>query len=255
MEPCAVLKNANNSKRATIDLATKISIIRDVDNKVPYEVIKSKYNLKGSSNISNIISKRKKYIEAGRYSTPERKTLKRPKYEIIDRGLKNFVDSCLQNGTKVNVNELKEKAIEIAQSNGIFDFIASNGYIDNFKRRSGNFDIIEGDDGSDADSSNNSNYEDDASFQESSPLHQSFEKALCPDVQNLSAAHNEKNDKLDVGVGDEEETITRRDAVLSIDKLKLYALQRSSQELSLKLLNKINEFENWMYMEFMNKKN
>ena len=64
-----------------------------------------------------------------------RLTLKESKYEIIGIKLLEFVSLCSNSGLAINSVFLKNKALEIAEKENIKDFRASNGYIDNFKKR------------------------------------------------------------------------------------------------------------------------
>ena len=49
-------------KRNSISLETKYKIIKDVEKKIPYEIIKERYELKSLSNISRILQSKDKII-------------------------------------------------------------------------------------------------------------------------------------------------------------------------------------------------
>lgn len=122
--------------RIGIDLDTKVKIIRAVENNEPRNLIMKTYNLKNPSNISEIMKKKDKYLaDYAECQSPFRKSSKKTKFESIDKGLINFISQMNSNGTPVSARILKEKAIELCESEGIKDFKASNGYIRNFKAR------------------------------------------------------------------------------------------------------------------------
>ncbi|RNA32706.1 tigger transposable element-derived 6-like [Brachionus plicatilis] len=54
----------------------------------------------------------------------------------VDKGLKNFIYNCNNTGVTVNSILLKEKAKELSEKSGQFEFKASNGYLHNFTHRS-----------------------------------------------------------------------------------------------------------------------
>jgi hypothetical protein len=124
--------NENNEKtRRGISLDVKKKVIDDVNAGVDYEVIKMRYDLKNSSNISQIWKNRDKYLGAYNDSigSPLRQTLKKTKLSNIDAGLRNFIINSNSNGVMINDTILKEKALEIAKSTDILSFKGSNGYL------------------------------------------------------------------------------------------------------------------------------
>ncbi len=62
----------SQNKRKSIELKTKYDILNDVENKVDFQTIVQKYELKGKSNISSIIANKDKIIsafESGQHKT------------------------------------------------------------------------------------------------------------------------------------------------------------------------------------------
>ena len=69
--------------------------------------------------------------------SPYRKTIKKAKFGNVDSALKNFVANASSQGVIINTTLLQEKARDIAVKAGISleEFSASNGYVNNFKKR------------------------------------------------------------------------------------------------------------------------
>ena len=124
-------------KRQGISLETKKKVIDDINANVDYQLIKTRYNLKNTSNISEIWKNREKYLAAYNdvIGSPFRKTLKKTKLVNIDLALRNFIIKSKNSGEMINDTILKEKALEIAKLSNNHSFKGSNGYLDNFKNR------------------------------------------------------------------------------------------------------------------------
>ena len=76
----------SKSKRDAFELKTKVDIIKEVDDKVPYANILCKFNLKNKSNVSRIYKDKEKIFASGTFSTVSfprlRKNIKR--YFFLD---------------------------------------------------------------------------------------------------------------------------------------------------------------------------
>lgn len=136
--------------RQAFDIITKKQILDELDKGTSYENIKTKFNLKNHSSINRIKNDRIKILESfNSNDSPLKKTLKKTKYVNIDDGLRNFIDNCNNSGVPVNTRLLKEKAKELSEKSGQFEFKASNGYIEKFSnRKSVCFKTIHGESGS-----------------------------------------------------------------------------------------------------------
>jgi hypothetical protein len=97
-------------KKISIPLIDKLEIIHAVaDGSMTYELIKKKYNLRSSSNISTILSKKEKYLGAYKKCSgdPSRKTLKSGKFTKIDEALINFISQSCNVGVAIDDEVLK----------------------------------------------------------------------------------------------------------------------------------------------------
>ena len=123
--------------RSSISLKTKLKIIKDINNDVSYEVIKNRYGLKSSANITTIWARRDAYLDNfnNKNLNLSIKTIKKTKYQDIDKGLLNFIANCNNKGVPVNDICLQVQALKIAKDAKHNDFKASNGYLEKFKKR------------------------------------------------------------------------------------------------------------------------
>ena len=98
------------TKKLSISQKDKKEIIDAVSDGESYDIIKEKFKLNSSSNISVIIKNKDKYLEAYNSSvgSPLRKNTK---FKEIDEGLKNFIANSCNNGIAINDNILKVKSL------------------------------------------------------------------------------------------------------------------------------------------------
>ena len=94
------------TKKLSISLSDKKQIIDAVNDGVSYEIIKEKFKLNSSSNISVILKNKNKYLEAYNSSigSPLRKTLKNTKFKLIEKGF-----NMIKSGQRGWVNKRKKR--------------------------------------------------------------------------------------------------------------------------------------------------
>lgn len=119
-------------------IETKYRIIKLIDQNKPFNEIADQFSEQGVKvkNIYQFKKTREKIIsdfESSRSS--QRRSSKGSNYRNIDEELFQFVSKAPTDGLPINSIVLKEKAIEIAKKLGLNEFVASNGFIDRFKKR------------------------------------------------------------------------------------------------------------------------
>lgn len=124
-------------KRNSISLETKYKIIKDVEKKIPYEIIKERYELKSLSNISRILQSKDKIIksyENGSFNSKSKK-LRPSKFPEIDNALVNFVTNCNSANVNISKNSIIDASKNFAEKLGISNFKGSNGHFEKFSKR------------------------------------------------------------------------------------------------------------------------
>jgi hypothetical protein len=120
-------------------LEKKLKIIRDVENKVEYNVILETYGLKTKSNISDIIKAKDKWLAlATIVNKAKTKSLKRNRgsnYPEVDNALALWVRAKRQQKAPINGPLLRKKANEFAERLNVTNFDANNGFITRFVKR------------------------------------------------------------------------------------------------------------------------
>ena len=112
--------------RQSFDIDTKKKILDEIEKGTPYSVIQTDFNLKSYSNISEIKRNKAKILESyNSNDSPLRKSLKKTKFETIDKSLFNFINNCNDKGVPINSRLLREKAIQVSKEAGFADFKAS----------------------------------------------------------------------------------------------------------------------------------
>jgi hypothetical protein len=226
-----------------IPLKDKLDIIKLVEEGVPYKAIRAKHHLKSSSVISMIMTRKEVYLRSQQepHQTGggiwSRRSLKATPYTSIDCGLRSFVERTRELGTTVSTSMLKEKALELAKESNIVDFKASQGYINRFKQR------------------NKASFEPNLNLNSST----SFEDIVCEsndDLIECSATlakedeHAHQLKQVECGYEQAEfAQMTKADALKAFDVLKLYAMQRKSEDYSMKFYTLVNKLERLFYEE------
>lgn len=122
-------------RRKAISLATKQKILRVVaENKLTYQEIANNFGY-SKGTISDIVKNRVKYENIENNS--ERKKLRESNYPKLDEALLLWIRQMRSKNVAINGNLLKEKACEYGDKLNLPNFVASNGYLDRFKKRHG----------------------------------------------------------------------------------------------------------------------
>ncbi|XP_023233498.1 uncharacterized protein LOC111633198 isoform X1 [Centruroides sculpturatus] len=128
----------SKKKRKILTLTDKLEILAQVDaNLGPKICLANRLGLPPST--LNTIIKKRKFIEenaakCGPYAK-KRKKMKTTPYEELENVLTEWLKEAKEHRLPMNSNLLKEKALDIATKLGMYDFKASNGWIDRFKQR------------------------------------------------------------------------------------------------------------------------
>jgi hypothetical protein len=129
--------SAEKRKRTSINIETKVNIIKDVEKKVPYKDILIKYELKNASNISEIYKIKDKILSD--YQSEgfdgKRKTLKKSTFPELDNSLKTFISQCNDNQVNISKSLIKTTSTVLAKELGIDNYEGSDGYFYRFKKR------------------------------------------------------------------------------------------------------------------------
>jgi hypothetical protein len=127
----------SSKKRKSISLQKKYDILKDVEKDIDYGVIVQKYELKGKSNISSIVSNKDKIIsafESGQHKT-SRKKLRESKYEEVDDAVLKWFTIARESKISLSGHLIKAQALEFAEKLGYSGFKASEGWLTRFKER------------------------------------------------------------------------------------------------------------------------
>jgi len=127
------------TKRKNLSIKEKYQIICDVDKKMKYDLIVSKFQLGNKSTISEIKKKKDVIIEEYEKigSNKNAKSLKKAKYPNIDEALIIWIKEARKNNITINQEILKVKSIKFANDLGYIDFKGSDGFITKFVKRNG----------------------------------------------------------------------------------------------------------------------
>lgn len=138
----------SSNKRKSIDLETKYKVLKELDKKVSYEEIATKFGIT-ANNITKIKGKRNDIIAAYEGSTSVSvKKIRTGKYPELDKALLQFINKCNLSGVAINTILLQEKARQLCEELHINDLKCSIGYIQKFcKRNSVVFEQIHGESG------------------------------------------------------------------------------------------------------------
>jgi DDE superfamily endonuclease len=123
-------------KRESLSVATKIAILKDIDNKIKYEDIKDKYGLKHISNVSEIKRKRKDIEEGFKQGMRlTNKSLKKGLFQEVDKKVMSFVNEMTDKGVNVTLQAMEVKAKEIIEQEGIVGLKGTRGYLERVMQR------------------------------------------------------------------------------------------------------------------------
>ncbi|CRL04460.1 CLUMA_CG017543, isoform A [Clunio marinus] len=127
-----------NEKRRTISIKDKLKVIEKAKCGESRANLMKEFNI-GSSTLSAII-KYQKSIELKARENPlclESKRMKPAKFQRVDEALMVWVRQMRTGKFRLTGRIIKQKALEFAESMGIVDFKASEGWLCNFQRRNG----------------------------------------------------------------------------------------------------------------------
>jgi hypothetical protein len=127
----------SQNKRKSIELKTKYDILNDVENKVDYQTIVQKYELKGKSNISSVIANKDKIISAfeSRQHKTNRKKLRESKYEEIDDAVLKWFTIARNSKISLSGQLIRAQALQFAKDLSYNGFTASEGWLTRLKDR------------------------------------------------------------------------------------------------------------------------
>lgn len=126
------------SKRTlkTLTIDVKYKLIKEVENGLRNKDAAEKYGIPPNT-VSTILKKKESIINAveGGNSSGTAKRLKKPTYENVDKAIIDWFKSIRNQNLPVSGGLIKEKALEFARKLGYQNFVASTGWLDNWKRR------------------------------------------------------------------------------------------------------------------------
>ncbi len=89
------LKEPNKNRRDRYSLSQKVEIIEIVRNKMSYEQIINKFNMKSRSNVCTIYANRNKYLSAFNSSVSStRLSLKMSDFKAVEESLLDYIQKC-----------------------------------------------------------------------------------------------------------------------------------------------------------------
>jgi DDE superfamily endonuclease len=125
-----------SAKRQSLTLATKLGILKDIDNNVPYSDIQVKHGLKNPSNITRIKNQRKELEQGFKEGTRmDSKSLKKGKYQSVEKEVVTFVNEMTDKGVNVTLQAMEVKAKQIIEKEGIVGLKGGRGYLERVMQR------------------------------------------------------------------------------------------------------------------------
>lgn len=123
-------------QRSRLTLKQKYLLIKDHADKVELEKLKEKYKC-GKTAVYSILANKKKIIDEylSTQNVDTKKKVRNSKFEAINESTYNWFTQALSKNLPISGTLIQEKAREIAIENGVFDFKASNGWLESFKNR------------------------------------------------------------------------------------------------------------------------
>ena len=127
---------SNEKKRTAISIEKTIEIINDHEKNIAPKELSLKYGYKAST-ICTILSNKDKIkaIYESSFVRPDQKRLKTTTYPEIDDAVELWYNNIKSNN--INGPEIKVQAMKYATMLQNLEFKASNGWLDNFKKRHG----------------------------------------------------------------------------------------------------------------------
>ncbi|KAE9541635.1 hypothetical protein AGLY_003626 [Aphis glycines] len=122
--------------RKALSITEKLSILQKYDSNPSLEKTKLAESLNiAESTLRTIIAKRKEVEKSAFEGSNKRKKIKHGKYFTIEQILIKWINEKHANSAPINGPLIQCEALKIANSLGITDFKATNGWLDRFKKR------------------------------------------------------------------------------------------------------------------------
>ncbi|KAF6202960.1 hypothetical protein GE061_003368 [Apolygus lucorum] len=124
-------------KRTSLTFFEKKKLIEAVENGARKTDVAKTFGIPPST-LSNILKKKEEIYEfVGRVPEGGRKRFRPCRFPQVEESLMTWMSECRHQNIPVGGGSLKSRAKSIAASFGIEDFNASEGWLDNFKKRHG----------------------------------------------------------------------------------------------------------------------
>lgn len=124
------------SKRKSLSISDKLTIIGEVDTGVKNIDIATKYSISPSS-VSTIVKKRDLILKLPSAVPKDRKRIRLCVYDDIDKEVLKWISLVRNNNGYISNSSIKKKALHYAKQMNILNFQASSGWLEKFKKRNG----------------------------------------------------------------------------------------------------------------------